>query len=162
MHAVLRIDLQTITLVFIFDVLVHTGRAITRFGPRKLGQVNAHRHTGVFQGQVSWLIFFVVGVADEHTRQTIKRELAIGLWVLNGLAIGRRLEVSVVGCSTSEGPWHMAAQYKLLNTRHEGAHRAAFFEPLLEVARFVQLGVQPAAFKGCWIGQKFVMLTACL
>ena len=102
----------------------------------------------------------MVGVADEHTRQTIKRELAIGLGVLNGLAFGRRLEVSVVGCCTAKGPGHMATQHKLLHTCHEGAHRAAFFEPLLEVAGLVQLGVQPAVFKCFWVGAEFIMRTA--
>ena len=87
MHAILRIDLQTIGLVFVLDVLVNAGGAISRLGACKFGQVDAHRHAGVLQGEVRWLILFVVGVADEHTGQSIKCELAIGLGILNGFCL---------------------------------------------------------------------------
>jgi len=72
MHTILGIDLQAIGLVFVFHILINTGRAVTRLWSSKLGQVDAHRHAGILQGEVSGLVFFVVGVADEHTGQAIK------------------------------------------------------------------------------------------
>ena len=65
----------------------------------------------------------------------------------------------MVGRSTADGPWHVAAQQELLYASHEGAHSAALFKPLLEVAGFVQLGVQPAVFESRGISAEFVVLT---
>ena len=86
MDTILCIDLQAIGLVFVFHILINTGRAVTRLWSSKLGQVDPHRHAGILQGEVSRLVFFVVGVADEYTGQAIKGELAIRLWILNRLA----------------------------------------------------------------------------
>ena len=91
MHTILCIDLQSIGLVFVFHILVNACRAVTRLRSSELGQVDTHRHAGILQGEVSGLVFFVVGVADEHAGQAVKGELAIGLWVLNGLALSRGL-----------------------------------------------------------------------
>ena len=91
MDTILCIDLQSIGLVFVFHILINTGRAVTRLWSSKLGQVDAHRHAGILQGEVSGLVFFVVGVADEHTGQAIKGELAIRLWILNRRALSRGL-----------------------------------------------------------------------
>ena len=85
MHTVLGVDLQTIGLVFVFHIFVNASRAVARLGPSKLGQVDAHRNTGILQGEVSGLVFFMVGIADEHAGQAIKSKLAIWLWILNGL-----------------------------------------------------------------------------
>ena len=52
MHAILGIDLKPVGVVIVFDELVHTRRAVTRLGSGVLGQVDADRHAGVFQGQV--------------------------------------------------------------------------------------------------------------
>ena len=87
MHTVLRIDLQAIGLVFVFDVFVNTSRAIASLGAGKLGQVDAHRYAGVLQGEVRRLVFFVVGIADEHAAQAVKGNFSVRFGVYDGLAL---------------------------------------------------------------------------
>ena len=49
----------------------------------------------------------------------------------------------MIGLGAVDSPGDVALEHKLLDTRHQGADGAAFFEPLLEVASFVQLSMQP-------------------
>src|SRR5690606_32140468 len=62
MHTVLRIDLQAVFTVVVFNKFVYRRRAIARLGSGVLGQVDRHRNGRVFQGQVNGFVFFVVGV----------------------------------------------------------------------------------------------------
>ena len=66
MHAVLRVDLQPVRVVRIFDKLINPGRAVAAFRAGIQRQIHIDRHAGVFQSQVRGLLLFVVGVADEH------------------------------------------------------------------------------------------------
>ena len=66
----------------------------------------------------------------------------------------------MVGRGTADGPWHVAAQQELLYASHEGAHSAALFEPLLEVASLIQFGIEPTVFEGFWVSTELVMLSA--
>jgi hypothetical protein len=43
-HAVLRVDLQTVAVVFVLDELLHARRAITRLGAGVLRQVDLRKH----------------------------------------------------------------------------------------------------------------------
>src|SRR5450830_426175 len=52
MHAVLRVDLQAVAVVFVLDELIDPGRAVARLGSCIPGQVDGHRHAGIFQGQM--------------------------------------------------------------------------------------------------------------
>ena len=47
-HAVLRIDLQTVCVVGVFNVLINTGRAVTALRPCIQRQIDVHRHTRIF------------------------------------------------------------------------------------------------------------------
>ena len=66
-HTVLGVDLQAVGVVFVFDKLVYAGWAIAGLRAGKLGQIDIRGHAGVFERQVGWLVFFVVGVGHEHT-----------------------------------------------------------------------------------------------
>ena len=89
---------------------------------------------GIFERQVRGLVFFMVGVADEDAAEAVKGQLAIGLGVVNRLALGGRLQVGVVRLVAADGPGHVAVQAKLLQAVHQRAHRQAMLEPGLEVA----------------------------
>ena len=43
------------------------------------------------------LVFAVVGIGQEHRRQLVKADLAIGLGIFNLWALRRRLELTVIG-----------------------------------------------------------------
>src|SRR5437773_9372570 len=62
MHAVLRVDLQAVAVVGVFDKFVDTGRAVAAFRAGVPRQVDVDRNAGILQRQVGRLLFFVVGV----------------------------------------------------------------------------------------------------
>jgi hypothetical protein len=96
MYTVLCVDLQLVSAFGCLDVLINTGRAVTSLGAIVGGQVDVDGNRAVFEGQVRWLVFFVVGVADEHTGELVKANDAIGLGVGNGLGLCRGFEAGVV------------------------------------------------------------------
>ena len=161
MDAVLGVDLQAVGVVFVLDELVHAGRAVAGFGAGVFGQVDADGDGGVLQGQMRGLLLFVVGVADEDAAQAVKGQLAIGLGVDDGFALGGGLQVGVVGLVAAQRPGDVAAQHELLDAVHQGGHRQAVFEPVFEVAVFVQLGVEPAFLEGFGVGAQFIVLASC-
>ena len=115
MNAILSVDLQSVGVVFVLYVLVDTGRAIARLRSVELGQVDLHGNAGVFQRQVRGLMFFVVGVADEHAGQAIEGQLAIGLGIDDGLAFSGRLQVQMVGLVAMQRPRNVALECELLD-----------------------------------------------
>ena len=157
MYTVLCVDLQLVSAFGCLDVLINTGRAVTSLGAIIGGKVDVDGNRAVFEGQVRWLVFFVVGVADEHTGELVKANDAIGLGVGNGLGLCRGLEASVVCLVVVQGPWGGADTYfgqsKLLYAGHELAHPFAFFEPIFEIAGLVQFFVKPAVFKMGGVGR---------
>ena len=160
MHAVLCVDLQSIRVVLVLHVLVNASRAVTRFGAGEPGQVDLHRNAVVLERQVRGLLLFVVGVADEHAGQPVEGQLAVGLGINDGLALRSRLEVDMVRLVAAQGPGNIAAQRELLHAVHHRGYRQPFLEPGLEVARFVQLGVEPAFLECGRVGAEFVVLAA--
>ena len=62
MHAVLRIDLQTILAGITFHKFIHAGWAVTCFRARILSQVDLHRYIRIFQRQMDRLVFAVIGI----------------------------------------------------------------------------------------------------
>jgi hypothetical protein len=61
MHAVLRIDVYPIGIVFIFDKLIHPGWAIPTFGPCILRQIHFHWHHGGNFGGGNFRCQFILG-----------------------------------------------------------------------------------------------------
>ena len=65
MHAVLRVDLETLLAAFLGNHFIHASRAVTlgRFVVER--QVNVDRNACVAQLEVARLFFFVVGAGEE-------------------------------------------------------------------------------------------------
>ncbi len=161
MHAVLGVDLQALAaLGRVVHELIDAGRAVALLGACVLGQVDGHGHRGVLERQVGGLVFGVVGVADEDAGQSVEGQLAIGLGVVDGLALGSRLQVGVVGLVAVQRPGDVALEHELLDAVHQRGRGQALLEPGLEVARLVQLFVQPAVLEGLYIGAQLVALAA--
>ncbi|BDD93836.1 hypothetical protein PanNE5_32760 [Pandoraea sp. NE5] len=158
MHAVLRVDLQPLGLVLVLHELIHACRAIALLRPRVFGQIDANRHAGILEREVRRLVLLVVGVRDEDRRQTIERELPIGLGVGDRLTLRGRQQALMIGLLAVNRPWHLAAEQLLLNAGHDRGHGQALLEPLLEVARLVQLFVQPRLLERGRVGAEFVTL----
>jgi hypothetical protein len=89
-HAVLRVDLQAITVVIVLDVFVDARRAVARLWASINIQVDTDWNGRVFQRQMRRLLFFVIGITNENAAEAVKRELAIGFGVVNGRALRRR------------------------------------------------------------------------
>ena len=66
----------------------------------------------------------------------------------------------VVDAAQCEEAYRLAAQHDLVHAHHQGAEHEPFRHPGLEVARAVQLLVQPAPFEGLGIGRELVAGTA--
>jgi len=160
-HAVLRVDLQPVRLVVILDELVDAGRAVAALRPGVAGQVEVDRHGSVLERQVRGLVLFVVGVADEHRAEPVEGELAVGLGIGDLRHRGSRLQMQVIGLLAVDRPRRalhaQLGQQPLLDARHQRADRVALLEPLLEVARLLQLGMQPALLERRRVGRQFVV-----
>jgi|GEM_PF-1878812 len=105
----------------------------------------------------------MVGVADEHRAQPVEGELAVGLGVDDLGAVGRWLELGVVGHAVADGPGRHPVQLghqPLLDAGHQRAHQVALLEPGLEVAGLHQLGMQPALLEGLRVGAQLVVAAA--
>ena len=103
MHAVGRVDLQPLLPVFFYE-FIHGGGAIAAFRPGILCQVDAHGYAGVTQRQVCGLVFFVVRIAQKHRRQPVKRQLAIGGWIVDTRALCSRFEAGMIGRVAMQRP----------------------------------------------------------
>ena len=86
-QAVLRVDLQTVLALFRFDELVHARRAEARFRTGVGLQIQREGDACVLERQMRRLILFVIRVRDEHRRETVERELAIRLRILDWRAL---------------------------------------------------------------------------
>ena len=104
------------------------------------------------------MVFFVVGVADKHTAQAVKRQFSIGFGIVYEWALVSWQQLGVVGLVAVQRPGHAPAQRPLLHAGHQRAYGAPFFKPLLEVAGFVELGMQPAGLKGLGVSGQRVAL----
>ena len=87
-HAVLRVDLQAVAVVFVFHELVHARRAVARLGTGVLAQVHRDRRRCILQRQVAGLVFVVVGAGQEYRAEAVEGQHAIGLRVVD-LRLGR-------------------------------------------------------------------------
>ena len=103
-HAVLRVDLQTVAVVVVLHKLVHAGGAVAALWACVLGQIDRNGNRSVFEGEVRGLVFFVVGVADEHAAQSVKSQCAIGLGIVDFCKLRCRLQIHMVGLATVKRP----------------------------------------------------------
>ncbi len=95
-HTVLRVDLEALAAVFVVYHFINTRRAVAlcRFCP--FGQIDLNGDVGIFQLQVAGLIFFVVGVGQEHGSQFVKTDFAVGLGVADRAELGGRFQAGVI------------------------------------------------------------------
>ena len=61
-----------------------------------------------------------------------------------------------------QGVGNMAPKHELLKPVHDGGNRRALLEPGLEVARDVQLLMQPALLESLWVGRQHIVLATLL
>ncbi len=163
MHAVLRVDLQPLRIAALRLVrheLVHRSGAVARLGAGVFREVDVHRHARVLEREVGRLVLRMVGVADEHAGEPVEGKLAVGLGIGDGLALGSGLQVGVVGLVTVQRPGDVALEHELLDAVHQRGRDQALLEPGLEVARLVELFVQPAVLEGLRVGREFIVLAA--
>src|SRR5688500_2539384 len=160
-HAVLRVDLQPGRAVHL-DELVDLGRAVALLGAGILGEIHLDRNGGVLQRQVNRLVLVVVGVRDEHRRQPVEGQSAVRLGVLDGPRRAFRHQCLVVRMRVMQRPRRPAAKQHLVDADHERAGEQALRHPRLEVARAVQLLVQPARAERLGISTQFVVRAALL
>lgn len=66
MHAILRIDLQTVVTGISLHELIHASRAVAGFRACILSQVDLDWYLGILQRQMNRLIFAVIGIRNEN------------------------------------------------------------------------------------------------
>jgi len=79
MHAVLRVDLEARIALVLPDNLIDASRAVTL---RRLvieRQIVADRDRRILELQVDGLILLMIGVRQEHRREAVEADDAIGL-----------------------------------------------------------------------------------
>ena len=82
MHAVLEIDHKARVFALFLHHLIHTCGAIALRRFCVFGQVHRDRQVRVAQLQMAGLAFFVVCHRKADVGQAVKRQRAIGLWVI--------------------------------------------------------------------------------
>ena len=113
MHAVLRIDLQTVAVVVVFYILIHTSGSVAALWARVLRQIDSNGNRSVFEREMRGLVFFVVGVADENATQPVEGQLAIGFGVVDFCKLGCRLQVDVIRLAATQCPrWRADAEFR--------------------------------------------------
>src|SRR6185369_7172537 len=105
-----------------------------------------------------------VGVADEDAREAVEGDLVVGLRIRDRLALVGGLQVEVIGKLPVDRPRRRLdaepRQQPLLDPGHQRSDEEPRLEPLLEVARALQLGMEPALLERLGIRDELVVLTA--
>ena len=113
MHTVLGVDLQAwIAASAVADNFIHPRRAVTLLGRVVQRQVDLDRDGWVFQGQMAGLIFFMIGVGDEHRGQLVETDHTVRLGILDLRAFGCFLQLGVIRLVV-EGPRRLASEQVL-------------------------------------------------
>lgn len=110
------------------------------------------------------LVLFMVGRGQEHRAEPIEAQHAIRLGIVDSGVLARRFQAFVVGLAVVEGPRRVAdaqlRQQPLLDAGHQRGDLAALLEPLLEVLRLQQLGLEPAVLECLRVCAQLVALAA--
>ncbi len=149
MHAVLRVDLETLAAIFLSDYFVDACRAITlgRFVIQR--QVAGDRNGRVGQLQVAGLLFFMVGAGQEHRAELVEAELAVGLGVLDLLRVCGQLQAGIVRLGVAQREGQLAGEPVLVDVVERSTQqRAELVHGRAEVAAGEQFFMQPAGLEG--------------
>ena len=103
MHAVCRVDLQPRRAVFLHD-FIHARGAIARFGRGVFRRVHIQHQARMAQAQMHRLVFFMRHIRQLHTAESVKRDFAVGLRIINRLAGGGFFQAAVVGAVVLNRP----------------------------------------------------------
>lgn len=101
MHTVLKVDDELLFAVF-FDHFVNARWAVSLRGLCVFGQVDPDRDAGVFELQMRGLAFFVVGKAEGHVGEPIKRQFAVRFWIFDFRVISRKAGYLGVGFAVGQ------------------------------------------------------------
>ena len=94
------------------------------------------------------LIFFVVGIGQEHRREAVEAYGVIGFGIVDLRTRCGRFQRRVVGLAVVQGKGQLAAENSLLDPHQSGAERKAeLVHKPRKVARTVQFVVQPGVFE---------------
>src|SRR5579862_1353618 len=102
----------------------------------------------------------MVRIGDEYGGEAVESEDAVGFRILDGGEALLGLQLLVVRVPVGEGPGCLAAEDDLVDAHQEAAGVEALRHPWLEVARAVQLLVQPAPAEGLGVGGELVAFAA--
>ena len=103
MHAVCRVNLQPRRAALLYD-FIHTSGAIARFGRGVFRRVHIQHQARMAQAQMHGLVFFMRHVRQLHAAESVKRNLAVGLRIINRLAGGGFFQAAVVGAMVLNRP----------------------------------------------------------
>src|SRR5947209_8698479 len=107
--AILGVDLKPRFTVLAVDKFINSSRTVTLFGSGIDGQVDCRWYVGVLERQMNRLVFFMIGVRDEHRRQTVEGQHAVGLRIVDRSRRILALQSLVVGL-VPERPRHANSQ----------------------------------------------------
>src|SRR5262249_33054542 len=153
--AVLRVDLQP-RLRLEVDELVDAGRAIAALRAAIDLKICFYRNRSILELQVRRLVFVVGGVGEGEGGQAVGGEHPGGLGILNRLRLRLLDQGFVIGVIVLERPGRPSAEQDLVDADHHGAEVEALRHPRLEIARLVELLVEPARAKRFGIGRELV------
>ncbi len=157
MHAVLRIYLQALDSLVIFHDLIDPRRTITLCRFVIQGKVVADRNFRVAQGQMTGLVFLVVGIGEEHRGQAIETQHIVRLRIGNLPGLGGRLQLLVIRVHVVQGPRQLAAEYIDIDERIGGTeHVAELVLGRSEIALHLQFLTGPGTHERLGVGADFL------
>ena len=104
MDAILVVDLEAGRLAVFHYHFINPCRAIALggFGPH--GQIYRNRNAGVLQFEMGGLIFLMIGGREGQIGEPVKGQHAIGLGIVNNLAIAAGFRVALSGLPCFQVP----------------------------------------------------------
>ena len=142
MHAVLRVDLKTRAIGFFHD-FINPSRAVALRRLCVLGQVVPNWHIRILQGQMTGLVFFVIGVRQKDRRQFVKGQHAIRFGIVDWLASGCGFQRRIIWRRVGQRPRLIAGKKLVGKGIARAAQNAELMQGGAHIARSMQLVVKP-------------------
>jgi len=144
--AVLSIDLQPLpTAIFFVHVLVDACRTIVLLRAPEVGEIVLLGNRIVEEGEMRGLVMIMVGPGQSHRGQEVKTYFAVGLGIVDRLAVLHGLQLSVVSAMVTQGPGFFATQEPCeeASVSHETPHAQGRIEGGSGIADHRQLLPHP-------------------
>ena len=152
MNTVGLIDLKSGLAVGILNEFVNTGRTKALFRAGKETEVFSDRDRRIFEGEMTRLVFFVMGVGASNVCQTVKSEDAIRLGIFDGCELRGGKETLIVRDTVSKSPRTFSTKNKSIQRAERRANELAPFPKRFKVAHTVKFAVKPRILKSLGIG----------